>query len=149
MVTQQDLVEKLDSFFDSYYLSIKNMNYDEDLLYIKFNEYLPFKSNDTPYNTYIKIFDVLIDNIKSSNMQNFYKISNRVKHVYSKRIEDEFIQIFFDKQFKIVNILLEAIDEKNFLNQQLKNQNNKVADLTIRLADYEKSKIIKFLHFIK
>lgn len=46
----------------------------------------------------------------------------------------------------LINIL---IDEKDYLNQQLKNQNNKVADLTIRLADYENSKIIRFLHFIK
>jgi len=104
------------TFFDSYYLSIKNMNYDKDLSNIKFNKYLPFKSNDTPYNTHIKIFNVLIENIKSSNIQNFYKISNSINHTYSKRIENEFIQIFFNKEFRIINILLEAIDKKNFLN---------------------------------
>lgn len=54
-----------------------------------------------------------------------------------------------EEKLPILSLLNILIDEKDFLNQQLKNQNNKVADLTIRLADYEKSKIIKFLHFMK
>ena len=46
----------------------------------------------------------------------------------------------------LINIL---IDEKDFLNQQLKKLDKKVIDLTWRLANYENSKIIRFLHFIK
>ena len=104
------------TFFDSYYLSVKNIISNNDLAKIKFNQYLPFKSNDTPYNTNIKIFNVLIENIKSSNMLNFYKISNSTNYIYSKSIENEFIQIFFSKQFRTIDILLEAYNEKNFIN---------------------------------
>lgn len=107
------------TFFDSYYLNVKNMDYDQDLENIKLNEYLPFKSNDSPYNNYIKIFEVLIENIKSSNMQNFYNTSNdKVIKYYSNKIEIDFIQIFFNQQFRVIEILLKGCDEKNFLNSK-------------------------------
>lgn len=54
-----------------------------------------------------------------------------------------------EDKLPVLSLLNILIKEKDYLSQQLKNQNNKVIDLTIRLADYEKSKIIKFLHFIK
>lgn len=54
-----------------------------------------------------------------------------------------------EEKLPVLSLLNILIEEKDFLMQQLKKQNNKVADLTLRLADYEKSKIIKFLHFIK
>ena len=54
-----------------------------------------------------------------------------------------------EEKLPVLSLLNILIEEKDYLRQQLKNQNNKVIDLTIRLADYEKSKIIKFLHFIK
>jgi hypothetical protein len=104
------------NFFDSYYLNVKNMNYNKELNDIKFNQYLPFKSNDTPYNTYIKIFEVLIENIKSSNMQNFYKTSKSTINIYLVNIENDFIQIFFNQKFRVIEILLEGYNEKNFLN---------------------------------
>lgn len=73
------------TFFDSYYLSIKNIDHNKDIVNIKLNPYLPFKSNDTPYNAFIKIIDDLIKNIKSSNMENFYKTSKNNKNkLYSK-----------------------------------------------------------------
>ena len=54
-----------------------------------------------------------------------------------------------EKKLPILSLMNILIDERDFLNQQIKNQNYKVADLTIRLADYKNSKIIRFLHFIK
>jgi len=54
-----------------------------------------------------------------------------------------------EEKLPVLSLLNILIEEKDSLRQQLEKQNNKVADLTIRLADYEKSKIIKFLHFIK
>ena len=54
-----------------------------------------------------------------------------------------------EEKLPVLSLLNILIEEKDYLRQQLKNQNNKVIDLTTRLADYEKSKIIKFLHFIK
>lgn len=103
------------NFFDSYYLNVKNMDYDKELNNLKLNEHLPFKSNDTPYNNYVKIFEVLIENIKSSNMQNFYNASNEIYNTYSKNIQNDFIQIFFYPQFRVIEILLKGCDTKNFL----------------------------------
>lgn len=107
------------TFFDSYYLSIKNIDHNKDIVNIKLNPYLPFKSNDSPYNAFIKIIDDLIKNIKSSNMENFYKTSKNNKNkLYSKSIENDFIQIFYNKEFRLIDILLYGCDKRNFLNSR-------------------------------
>ena len=106
------------TFFDSYYENIKYLNYNEEIQNLKYNQYLPFKSNDTPFNVYIKLFEVLIEKIKSSNMQNFYKTSNRMNNIYSKNIESDFIQIFFNQPFRTIDVLLEGYNENNFLNSK-------------------------------
>lgn len=54
-----------------------------------------------------------------------------------------------EEKLPILSLLNILIDEKDFLNQQLKKLDKKVIDLTWRLANYENSKIIRFLHFIK
>ncbi len=54
-----------------------------------------------------------------------------------------------EKKLPILSLMNILIDEKEYLQQQLSSKNKKIIDLTLRLEDYEKSKIIKFLRFIK
>lgn len=112
------------NFFDSYYLDIMNITKNKELNNLRLNNYLPFKSNDTPYNLFIKIFYVLIKNVKSSNTQYFYNTSKNIHEIYSVNIENEFIHIFFEQEYRAIDILLEGYDEKNFLNHKGKHYLN-------------------------
>ena len=83
---------------------------------MKSNEYLPFISNDTPYCKYVKLFEKLIKNVKSSNIQNLYVVDSIKKNtIYSKNIAFEFIFIFFNENFRLIDMILAGCDVKNFL----------------------------------
>jgi hypothetical protein len=54
-----------------------------------------------------------------------------------------------EEKLPILSMLNSLLNENSKLESLRKKQNNKITDLTTRLANYEKSKIINFLHFIK
>lgn len=110
-------------FFDIYYLYIINgQTSNNSFMDILIDEYLPFNSNDDPYNKYINMIKKSIQSIKSSNMKNFYKISKKSPIVYFNNIENEFIEIFFEN--KVVNILILGSDKKNYFNKKIEYYND-------------------------
>ncbi len=108
-----DSLLEIRNFFDMYYEHDIENKFKNKINELKYNNYLPFKFNDDPYEPLIENLNFDIDVIKSSNSKNFY--SNSDLKVYLESIIYRFIINFFTGEIRIADILLYGTEKKNFI----------------------------------
>lgn len=135
------------NFFDAYYNNVINSNNDNYMTEIITNEYLPFKSNDDPSNTFILLIKESIKKIKLFNSQNFYDINN-TNYINNENndnlniVINGFLYLFFGSEVRIVDILLTAHDKKNYFNRKNIHYKN-ITNLRLMTAIFEYLELLK------